>query len=145
MSFRGSCGWGAFAVIALIGTQSLYAAKINVTHVLDELSADGHCSLREAIQAANTDSSVDTCAAGDGADTIGLPMGTYLLTIAGVSEDDGATGDLDITSDLTLEGAGAANNVGRSGHGSPSNTTRGTCRPLSVVAIRWRTCSGWSR
>ena len=43
-----------------------------------------------------------------GADTIGVPVGTYTLSIAGTDEDAGATGDLDVTDDLTINGAGAA-------------------------------------
>jgi CSLREA domain-containing protein len=62
------------------------------------IDVDGHCSLRAAVQEAN---------ALAGADTIGLPAGTFALTIAGTGEDAAATGDLDITDDLALEGAGA--------------------------------------
>ncbi|MBP7602165.1 MAG: PKD domain-containing protein, partial [Thermoflexales bacterium] len=66
---------------------------------------------REAIQAANTDSTVDACPAGSGADTIVLAAGTYTLTIAGASEDANATGDFDITNALTIIGAGPAATV----------------------------------
>ena len=58
---------------------------------------DFDCSLREAIVTANATA---------GADTITLPAGTYKLAIAGAGEDAGATGDLDITDDLTIAGAG---------------------------------------
>lgn len=38
-----------------------------------------------------------------------LPAGTYTLTLAAAGEEDAAaTGDLDITGDLTIIGAGAA-------------------------------------
>lgn len=60
------------------------------------------CSLRNAIRAANTT---------PGADTIDLPAGTYSLSIAGAGEDASASGDLDITDDLTLIGAGAATTI----------------------------------
>ena len=53
--------------------------------------------MRGAIVAAN---------AAAGADDITLPAGTYTLTRAGVSED-ASTGDLDITDELTITGAGA--------------------------------------
>jgi len=75
------------------------------------LNSDGDCALREAIQAANTDSAVDACPAGSGADTIVVPAGTYTLSVAGAGEDANATGDLDITADLTINGAGAATTV----------------------------------
>ncbi len=86
------------------------AATITVTTTDDELNADGDCSLREAIQAANTDAAVDACAAGSGADTVFVPGGTYLLTGAS-GEDANATGDLDLSSDITLSGAGAGSTV----------------------------------
>jgi hypothetical protein len=41
-----------------------------------------------------------------GGDAIALPAGTYAITIPGANEDAAATGDLDITDDLTLTGAG---------------------------------------
>jgi hypothetical protein len=62
----------------------------------------GPGSLRQAIIDAN---------AAPGADTITLPAGTYTLTIAGTGEDAAAKGDLDITGDLTIAGAGAATTV----------------------------------
>ena len=36
-----------------------------------------------------------------------MGTGTYTLTIAGTGEDAAATGDLDITDDLTITGAGS--------------------------------------
>ena len=57
--------------------------------------ATGHISLRSAIMAAN---------ARPGTDTIKLPAGTFQLTIAGAGEDAAATGDLDITGNLTIQG-----------------------------------------
>jgi len=57
----------------------------------------GNCTLRAAIMEAN---------ALVGADTVTLPTGTYQLTMGG--RDDAAhAGDLDITDDLTINGAGA--------------------------------------
>jgi len=50
--------------------------------------ADGGISLREAVMAANLQT---------GPDTINLPAGTYNLTISGINDNDGSTGDLDIT------------------------------------------------
>jgi CSLREA domain-containing protein len=77
-----------------VGTWSLQPASaaplsaIAVNTLDDELNADGDCSLREAIQAANMDAAVDACQAGSGNDTVNLLEGTYLLTIPG-SEEDG--------------------------------------------------------
>ncbi|MBI4498413.1 MAG: hypothetical protein HY689_10985, partial [Chloroflexi bacterium] len=60
------------------------------------------CTLRAAIMEAN---------ALPGDDTITLPAGTYTLTIAGQDEDGTTTGDLDITDNLTITGAGAASTI----------------------------------
>src|SRR5437867_13154215 len=65
-------------------------------------TAGATCTLRAAIQEANAHA---------GADTIMVPAGTYLLTIAGQGEDIAATGDLDITDDVTITGAGADNTI----------------------------------
>jgi CSLREA domain-containing protein len=80
------------------------AAVFNVTKTTD--TNDGvcntDCSLREAIVAAN---------ALTGPHTINVPAGTYTLTIAGAGEEDTATGDLDISEDITITGAGAATTI----------------------------------
>ena len=96
-------------VIALRPALIARAAIIAVNTTADENNTDGDCSLREAIIAANTDTAVDACPAGNGADRINLPSGAYTLTLAGASEDAAQTGDLDITADLVLVGAGRAN------------------------------------
>ncbi len=95
--------------LAALPARVARAATITVNTTTDELNSDGDCSLREAIRAANTDAAVDGCAAGSGADTINLPAGNYVLTLAGAGEDAALTGDLDITEDLTIIGAGATN------------------------------------
>lgn len=96
------------AGLALLGLlQPALAAELPVTTLEDELIANGACSLREAIQAANTDSPVDSCPAGSGADVIRLPAGRYELTLVGSGEDDNQSGDFDILDDLEIVGAGA--------------------------------------
>jgi CSLREA domain-containing protein len=64
------------------------------------------CTLRAAIQETN---------ALGGAQTVVLPAlpggSSYLFTLAGGNENAAATGDLDITSQLTLSGGGAANTI----------------------------------
>ena len=84
---------------------AIAGATITVTSPIDELTINGTCSLREAIQAANTDSVVDACSRGVGADVIVVPPGTYTLSLPGADEDANFTGDLDITADLTINGA----------------------------------------
>jgi hypothetical protein len=60
-------------------------------------TANGTCTLRAAIMQANFDTL---------ADTIDLPAGLYRLTRVG-SDDNALVGDLDIRSDLTIQGAGS--------------------------------------
>ncbi len=98
--------------VLLTGQSQLsHAATITVNTTDDELNSDGDCSLREAIQAANTNGAVDACTAGSGIDTVVVPAGTYILSIAGSSEEVNATGDLDITTSLTLNGNGASTTI----------------------------------
>ena len=108
-SFVRAAATGA-ALALLLGSLgapvALAAGPIAVTTTADSLAADGACSLREAIRAANLDVRVDACRAGSGADRIRLPAGTYTFAIAGVDEDAASTGDLDITANLTITGAG---------------------------------------
>jgi CSLREA domain-containing protein len=68
--------------------------------VCESALGNGKCTLRAAIQEANALS---------GPDVIKLKAGLYMLSIAGASENDCATGDLDITDDLTITGTGAKN------------------------------------
>jgi CSLREA domain-containing protein len=83
------------------------ATTITVNTVNDELNSDGDCSLREAIRAANSDTAVDGCLAGQGHDVIHVPAGTYNITLAGAFEDLGVTGDLDLHTALDIRGAGS--------------------------------------
>src|SRR5688572_10875507 len=62
----------------------------------------GTCTLRAAVQEAN---------ARPGADAIRLPAGTYELAIPPLNQNDIATGDLDITDSLTIDGAGASSTI----------------------------------
>jgi CSLREA domain-containing protein len=93
--------------IAAVPVPPAHAATIGVDTNADELTADGNCSLREAIRAANLNVAVDACPSGSGVapDTITLPSNTYSLSIAGANEDAALSGVLDITGDLTITGA----------------------------------------
>jgi len=97
---------------ALIAPRPAMAATFTVDTTDDGLdvapgdgqcrTANDHCTLRAAIQEAN---------ALLGADVIRLPAGTYLITRQGSDEDQGATGDLDIASSLSITGDGAASTI----------------------------------
>lgn len=83
--------------------RSLLSA-ITVTSLEDNTLADGLVTLREAIQAANTDSSVDGSTAGNGADTIVFDAslfsgGAQVLRLNGT--------ELTVVSELSLVGPGA--------------------------------------
>jgi CSLREA domain-containing protein len=92
---------------ALFAAPPLHAAVFVVNSTLDAQDAapgnevcatavPGQCTLRAAITEAN---------ALAGPDSITVPAGTYRLTLAG-NENANAGGDLDITSELTINGAG---------------------------------------
>ena len=98
----------ALALVWLSASDSTLATNYPVTTTIDSADGvcDGHCSLREAVIAANASPLVP--------DTISLPAGTYV--IGGARGDDTAgTGDLDVTctsvgcstsAPLTINGAG---------------------------------------
>ena len=67
---------------------------------------DGQCSLREAVEAANANTAVDTCIAGGSEDIIILPPGTYTLSLGGSAEDNNQEGDIDVSGTLTVLGTG---------------------------------------
>jgi CSLREA domain-containing protein len=110
--------WTVFLVVSVVvvgsglfltvSSTSVQAKTFAVNSTLDEtdtnpgdgvcVSASGYCTLRAAVQETN---------ALAGPDIIKLKTGLYMLTIAGISEDGGASGDLDITGDLAIIGAGA--------------------------------------
>lgn len=80
------------------------AGVITVTSPADDLAVNGNCTLREAIEAANTNASVDDCLAGTaGQDIIVLaPLVTYSLSLVGAGEDGNQTGDLDVLESLII-------------------------------------------
>ena len=92
------------------------ATTIVVNSTVDKVSLDGLCTLREAIINANRDKALfiktGECAAGSGADTITVPAGTYILTRLGYGDEDFMNdGDLDVNSDLTINGAGPGKTI----------------------------------
>jgi len=97
------------ALLPAAGTRA--AAPIVVTTTVDEYApatGDTGCSLREAVQAANSDAAFGGCPAGSGTDTIKLGPHTYTLTRPpGVILDNG-NGDLNITGGVTIVGISAA-------------------------------------
>lgn len=76
----------------------------NPDAVLDGACADvdGACTLRAAVQEANSLANDPNTP-----DQINVPAETYLLKLTGSGEDAAATGDLDLTDDVIIVGAGA--------------------------------------
>jgi CSLREA domain-containing protein len=71
---------------------------IVVTTAEDETNDDGDCSLREAVQAANTNAAVDGCAAGDAdGDVITFDM-AYTIELS--------LGELPLSDDVSIDGSG---------------------------------------
>ncbi len=107
---------------AIVGVASVTARAATFTVTTTQDAADSNpgdgtcsssagCTLRAAIQEANATA---------GSDSISLPEGTFSLTIAdsGADENAAARGDLDITNDLVLTGAGAQRSIVRGVGGS---------------------------
>lgn len=99
----------------LAGASDSEAAVIRVNTTADSVTADGNCTLREAVLAANGDAAIDGCTAGSGSDLILLPAGVFTLAIPGADEDGAATGDLDITGSLIIRGTGGDTTTLRGG------------------------------
>ena len=135
----------ALLITSLVLPVSVRAGTtITVNTIEDELNNDGDCSLREAIRAANLDTAVDACPGGSGDDLIVLPAGTYLFSLSGAGEDNALTGDLDITQNVTIHGAGSTSTIINANHFdrvfdviSPARAT------LSQMAVESGNDNGW--
>jgi CSLREA domain-containing protein len=94
-----------FAAISATPANAAVFAVDTTADVVDDnigdgicATAGGDCTLRAAIQEANSTAATDT---------VNLNPGTYTLTIAGDGENAAATGDLDVTEDLVINGSNA--------------------------------------
>ncbi len=103
---------GAFALLVLlVAPAAANAVIITVNTTADEYGTGTSCSLREAITAAQTNTSTGGCPAGFASDTVSLPGGTYKITRAGAGEDGNSTGDFDITGSNALDIQPASSNA----------------------------------
>jgi hypothetical protein len=97
------------SILFFCGTKITFSQNFTVNSTADNVDINpgdgiaedslGNTTLRAAIMETN---------ALAGAQTITIPAGIYLFTLVGIDEDAAAQGDLDITGDLTINGAGAA-------------------------------------
>lgn len=106
----------ALVCAGLLGAAPVYAATINVTASAPDVlnGANGSCSLREAITNINNGATTFADCANVGAaygsgDTINIPAGAYVNSIATTNENLNANGDLDILKNVAIVGAGASN------------------------------------
>ena len=90
--------WVVLILILLVATGEFLALSYFIARPVSVISDS---------LAANLDEAIDGCAAGWRRDTIRVPAGTYVLTLPGRHEDGGWTGDLDLTDDTVVRGAGA--------------------------------------
>ncbi len=120
-----------------------HEATIHVTTPKDEQNPnDGLCSLREAIDLANSPSSAGDCVPpgglSGGRNTIALGAHTYKLTLQPSGSDDNATGDLNITGviPLTIRGVATAQTaIDASGLGDRTKSPCVDCdRVLTIAA-----------
>ncbi len=95
-------------------------STITVTTANDSVASDGLVSLREAIQAANSDTSVDGSATGSGADTIVFDpslaaSGSVTINLSlfdtGLDNTEFGPTAFIITSDITIQGATGDNGI----------------------------------
>ncbi len=129
---------GALVVVPSPAGSAVVLVVDTTTDVVDPTPGDGACgsgagtcSLRAAVQEAN---------ALAGADAITLPAGTYTLTLAGAGEDAAATGDLDVTGELTITGAGAASTI-IDGNGG-DRVLHGRGAPTASLSLQGVTITG---
>ncbi len=100
---------GLVAGVVLPMTPVVYAnGVVEVETTNDEYGAGTDCSLREAVYAVNHNHPNYAGCIATGKDIIHLPAGTYILTQTGVNENNNETGDLDISSTMTISGDGAS-------------------------------------
>lgn len=94
-------------ILTTIGTVAGTAVTATTMQVYPDTFGSGNCKLRAAVQAANTNAVVGGCPAGSasGADTLVLALGRpYFIAQSGSDEDDNATGDLDVSSSIIIQG-----------------------------------------
>jgi hypothetical protein len=98
----------ALAVALALATSVATAIEIRVNAGDVTVTEDKSCSIQEAITAANTDTAVDTCPAGNGPDIIVLP-GNSQFTLQNIDNQDqqGNNGLPIITSNIIIRGHNA--------------------------------------
>ena len=98
----------AFALVPITAYSNTFIPN-SFNDIVDSNPGDGLCltstnvcTLRAAIQESNSL---------QGPHTILLGVGTYRISISGINDDNSLTGDLDIRTDITIAGKGAAKTI----------------------------------
>lgn len=100
------------ALLMLLGLPA-EAATITVDSDADGSVAQ-HCTLRDAVAAANTDAAVAACAAGSGADTI-----QFAPVVASITLTSAAGGELFVSDELVVDGQGRPVTIRREAADAP--------------------------
>jgi CSLREA domain-containing protein len=117
--------------VALPGiVRAASGATITVNTSSDEVSNDGNCSLREAVQAANSNAAVDHCHAGSGTDTIVFASSTDGHTI------NLTLGPIDASSSMTIKGNGATKTKVTGADFSTDGGSTSTIEDMTLVDVR---------
>src|SRR4051794_25172010 len=105
-TLRASGGAARKRAVTRAALEALEVRGLLTTFPVTTMVDGGAGSWRAAIIAAN---------AAAGPDIVTVPAGTYTLSNGGANEDACATGDLDITGQLTITGAGSATAIIQAG------------------------------
>lgn len=118
----------------LLGLPSLQAATILVDSEADG-SVAAHCTLRDAVAAANTDAAVAGCGAGSGADEI-----HFAADVASITLTYANGGSLAISAPLTLDGQGRRVALRREASDEVFRIIE--TRETAPLVLRWMKISG---
>jgi hypothetical protein len=124
----------AAALLLALGMPAAQAATITVDTDADGSVAD-HCTLRDAVAAANTDLAVAGCTAGSGADAI-----HFVPDVASITLTAASGGSLLVSSELSLDGQGRPVTVRR----DPADTTFRIVETHDTgpLVLRWMRITG---
>ena len=130
------------AALALLAAGPAGADTFNVDRFDDSLASQcsiyspDDCALRGAIIRAN---------ANPGDDVVRLQAGTYVLSIPGADENEGQTGDLDVTDTLLIVGRGPERTViDAGGDGGVNDRVLDVRAPGKLLTLRGLTATGGS-
>lgn len=122
--------------IALSLSLSIASAQAATIEVLNNSDVTGNCSFRDAVQSANTNTSVGNCVGGNGADLIDLSaIAGQTVTLSGDS--------VQITSAVTISGHGttiSGNNANRVFE--VTNSSNATINDLTITAGQYANGGG---